>query len=87
MGPCLGGWVREPRLLTPPPGTPCMVPRAPPAHWLRWDRLGVRLGVTTWWEVDHVIAEAKRHELQTPKHHDGTETKWVESVCHPGFPQ
>jgi len=85
--PRLSGRVRDPRPLTPPSGTPRMVSRAPPTHQLRWDRLGARLGVTTWWEEDHVIAGAERHELCTPKHHDGAEAEWVESVCHPDFPQ
>jgi len=56
-------------------------------HWLWWNWLGTGLGVVTRREEDHVIAGAKRHELQTPKHHDGVETERAKSVCHPGFPQ
>jgi len=85
-GPRLGGRVRDSRPLKPAPGSPCMMPRAPPTHWLWWDRLRAGLGVVTWWK-DHVIARAKRHELQTPKHHYGAEAEWAESVCHPSFPQ
>ena len=33
-GPGLGGGVKDAGPLTPPPGTPCMMPRAPPTHWL-----------------------------------------------------
>ena len=86
-GPFLGGSVRDPGPLTPSPGSPRMMPRAPPAHWLWWDRLGAKLGIVTWWKEDHVIAGAKRHELQTPKHHDSAEAERAESICHLGFPQ
>ena len=41
------------------------MPRAPPTHRLRWDRLGTGLGVVMRQEEDHVIAEAKRQELLT----------------------
>jgi len=87
IGPCLGGRVRDARPLSPTSGSPCMMPQAPPTPRLRWDRLETRLGVVTRWEEDHVVAGAKRHELQTPKHHDGAKAEWAKSVYHPGFPQ
>jgi len=86
-GPCLGGRVRDSRPPTPAPGSPYMMPRAPPTHWLWWDRLGIGFGVVIGWKEDHVIARAKRHELQTPEHHDGAEAEWAKFVCHLGFPQ
>jgi len=43
------------------------------------------LSIVTRWEEDHVIARAKRHELQTPEHHDGAEAKWAKSIHHVGF--
>jgi hypothetical protein len=46
----------------------------------------MRLNIVTRWEEDHVIAGAKRHELETPEHYDGVEAKWVKIVRHPGFP-
>jgi len=85
-GPRLSGRIRDPGSLTPPPGSPSMMSRAPPTHWLWWDRLGARLDIITWREEDHVTAKAERHELQTPEHHDGATAKWVKSVCHPSLP-
>jgi len=80
MSPGFGNRGRDPGPLTPTPGSPYMVSRAPPTHWLWWDWLGTRIGVVMRWEKDHVIVGAERHELQTPKHHDGAEVKWVKSV-------
>jgi len=49
------------------------------------ERLKTRLSIITRWEEDHVVAEAKRHELQTPKPHDGAEAKWAKTKRHLGF--
>ena len=54
-------------------------------HRLWRDWLETRLSIVMRWEEDHVIARAKRHELQTPKHHDGVEAKWAKLVSHPDF--
>jgi len=43
-----GSRVRDPRPLTPSPGSPCVMPRVSPTHWVWWDRLGARLGIVTW---------------------------------------
>jgi len=83
--PGFSGGVRDLGPLTPAPGSPYMVSRAPPTHRLGRERLGMRLSIITRREEDLVIAGAKRHELQTPKHHDGPKVKWVKSIRHPGF--
>jgi hypothetical protein len=44
-----------------------------------------RLSFITRREEDYVIARAKRHELQTPKPHDGAEVKWAKTIRHLGF--
>jgi len=84
--PGLSSRVRNPGPLAPPPGAPRMASRAAPTRRLWWDRLGVRLDVTMWWEEDHVIAGAEGHELQTPERHDGATAEWVKSVCHRSLP-
>jgi hypothetical protein len=53
---------------SPSPGGSCLTRATIPVQ--RSPRLGelvVRVGQVPRWEEDHVIAVAKRHELQTPK--------------------
>jgi len=85
--PALGNGVRDPGPQSPTPGSPCMMSRVSPAYQLGQERLRTRLSVITRWEKDHVVAGAERHELQTPKPHDGAEAKRAKTIRHLGFPE
>ena len=77
--------VGVPRPLLPLSGTPSMMSQASPVHRLGRERLRMGLGVITWREEVHVIAGAKRHELQTPKHNDSAGVKPAKTIRHLGF--
>jgi hypothetical protein len=69
---------------TPLPGDTCLARATVPAQ--RSPRMG-ELVVTVGWvprrEEDHVIAVAKRHELQAPKPDHRGQWKWMFGVSHP----
>jgi hypothetical protein len=69
---------------TPSPG--CTSPSRMVVPVQRSPRLGELVVVVGWVsgrEEDHVIAIAKRHELQTPKPNHRGQRKWMFRVSHP----
>jgi hypothetical protein len=69
---------------TPSPGGTCLARATVLAQ--RSPRLGelvVAVGWVPGWEEDHVIAMAKRHELQAPKLDHRGQRKWMFGVSHP----
>jgi hypothetical protein len=71
-------------LSTSSPGGTCLTRATVPAQ--RSSRLG-ELMVTVGWvsgrEEDHIVAMAKRHELQAPEPDHRGQRKWTFGVSHP----
>jgi hypothetical protein len=68
---------------TPSPGGTCLTRATVPVQ--RSPRLGelmVAVGWVSGREEDHVVAVAKRHELQTPKPDHRGQRKWTFGVSH-----